>query len=169
MPGRFSVPYGPSDLHQSGRYPKLRYEEQVELPLLELLARGEARLQRDYEAFVQTAARIDLKRTPAEVMKSLSDDHPSAENLVPSVRRSVEAARRFVAEKGIVTIPSEVRPRIEETPPYARSGSFASMDTPAPTRRRRPRLSTTSPPSSPTGTPRIGRSTCACTTHPPWR
>jgi len=35
-----------------------------------------------------------------------------------------------VAEKGIVTIPSEVRPRIEETPPYARSGSFASMDTP---------------------------------------
>ena len=109
---------------------KLRYEEQVELPLPELLARGEARLQRDYDAFVQTAARIDPKRTPAEVMKSLSDDHPSAEDLVPSVRRSVEAARRYVVEKGIVTIPSEVRPRIEETPPYARSGSFASMDTP---------------------------------------
>src|SRR3981189_2143835 len=30
----------------------------------------------------------------------------------------------------IVTIPSEVRPTVMETPPYARSGSFASMDTP---------------------------------------
>jgi uncharacterized protein (DUF885 family) len=30
----------------------------------------------------------------------------------------------------LVTIPSEVRPRVEETPPFARSGSFASMDTP---------------------------------------
>ena len=122
--------HGPYAIGPEHFLAKLRYEEQVELPLPELLARGEARLQRDYEAFVQTAARIDPKRTPAEVMKSLSDDHPSAEDLVPSVRRSVEAARRFVAEKGIVTIPSEVRPRIEETPPYARSGSFASMDTP---------------------------------------
>ena len=65
-------------------------------------------------------------------MKSLSDDHPTAEDLIPSVRRSVEAARQFLVEQGIVTIPSEVRPRIEETPPYARSGSFASMDTPGP-------------------------------------
>ena len=33
-------------------------------------------------------------------------------------------------DKKIVTIPSEVRPTIAETPPYARNGSFASMDTP---------------------------------------
>jgi uncharacterized protein (DUF885 family) len=65
-------------------------------------------------------------------MKSLSDDHPTADDLIPSVRRSVEAARRFLVEKGLVTIPSEVRPRIEETPPFARVGSFASMDTPGP-------------------------------------
>ncbi len=31
-----------------------------------------------------------------------------------------------------MTVPSEVRARIEETPPYARSGGFASMDTPGP-------------------------------------
>jgi uncharacterized protein (DUF885 family) len=44
----------------------------------------------------------------------------------------VEAARQFVVEKDLVTIPSEVRVRVEETPPYARVGSFASMDTPGP-------------------------------------
>ena len=63
-------------------------------------------------------------------MKSLSDDHPSAENLVPSVRRSVEAARRFVAEKGIVTIPSGGPPPDRGDATVRPLGSFASMDTP---------------------------------------
>ena len=111
---------------------KLRYEELVEIPLPELLARGEAQLARDRAEFVATARRIDPSRTPAEVMKALSDDHPTADQLIPSVRRSLEESRRFVVEKGLATIPSEVRPRVEETPPYARSGSFASMDTPGP-------------------------------------
>jgi uncharacterized protein (DUF885 family) len=97
-----------------------------------LLARGQAQLDKDYAAFVAVARKIDPNKTPAEVMATLEDDHPTAEDLIPAVRRSVEDARRFVVEKGIVTIPSEVRARIEETPPYARSGSFASMDTPGP-------------------------------------
>lgn len=111
---------------------KLKYEELVEDPLAEILARGEAQLARDYEAFVATARQIDRAKKPTEVMASLADDHPTADDLIPAVRRSVDAARRFVESKGLVTIPSEVRPRIEETPPYARSGSFASMDTPGP-------------------------------------
>jgi uncharacterized protein (DUF885 family) len=111
---------------------KLKYEERVEMPLADLLARGEAQLAKDHAAFVATAREIDPKRTPREVMKALSDAHPTPEDLIPSVRRSIEQARRFVVEKGIVTVPSEVRPRIEETPPYARAGTFASMDTPGP-------------------------------------
>jgi uncharacterized protein (DUF885 family) len=63
-------------------------------------------------------------------MKSLSDDHPTPETLIPTVDRSVEDARRYLVQKDLVTIPSEVRPRVQETPPFARSGSFASMDTP---------------------------------------
>ncbi len=109
---------------------KLKYDDMVEMTLAQLLAKGEAQLVKDYTAFVQTAKTIDPTKTPAEVMKSLSDDHPSAEDLIPVVARSVEEARQFVADKGIVTIPSEVRPKVEETPPFARSGSFASMDTP---------------------------------------
>jgi uncharacterized protein (DUF885 family) len=110
----------------------LKHEEMVEEPLEALLARGEAQLQKDYDAFVATAKRINPDKTPGEVMKSLSDEHPTETDLIPSVRRTVEEARRFLVEKDIVTVPSEVRPRIEETPPYARSGSFASMDTPGP-------------------------------------
>ena len=109
---------------------KLKYDDMVEMPLAQLLAKGEAQLAKDYTAFIQTAKTIDPTKTPAEVMKSLSDDHPSAEDLISTVARSVEDARQFVVDKGLVTIPSEVRPKVEETPPFARSGSFASMDTP---------------------------------------
>ena len=55
------------------------------MPLAELLAMGEAKLEKDYAAFVETAKKIDPSKTPAEVMKSLSDDHPTAEDLIPSV------------------------------------------------------------------------------------
>ncbi len=111
---------------------KLDYEEMVQMRLEELLDRGQDNLQKDYEAFLATAKQIDPTKSPREVMHSLEAEHPSAEDLIPSVRRSVEAAREFLVEKQIITIPSEVRCRIEETPPYARSGGFASMDTPGP-------------------------------------
>jgi uncharacterized protein (DUF885 family) len=111
---------------------KLKYDEMVEMPLNELLARGQAQLDKDYADFVATARQIDPAKTPAQVMTSLSDEYPKADDLIPSARRSVEDARRFLVEKDIVTIPSEVRPLIEETPPFARGGSFASMDTPGP-------------------------------------
>ncbi len=109
---------------------KMKYDERVEMPLPELLARGEAQLAKDYAAFVETAKRIDPSKTPAQVMSALSNDHPTPETLISTVDRSVEDARRFLVQKDLVTIPSEVRPRVQETPPFARSGSFASMDTP---------------------------------------
>lgn len=111
---------------------KLLYDEMVEMPLAELLAIGEAQLEKDYRAFLETAKQIDPDKTAAEVMKSLSDVHPTAEDLISSVARTVEEARQFLIERDLVTIPSEVRPTVEETPPYARAGSFASMDTPGP-------------------------------------
>jgi uncharacterized protein (DUF885 family) len=109
---------------------QLLYEEMVDIPLEQLLAIGEANLRRDQQAFRAAAAKIDATKTPAEVMKSLSDDHPTEADLIPSARRTIEKVRRFLVDKKIVTIPSEVRPTVLETPPYARNGSFASMDTP---------------------------------------
>jgi hypothetical protein len=108
----------------------LRDEEMVELPLADLLAKGEANLAKDHDAFVATAKRIDPKRTASQVMTLLGDSHPTPEDLIAAVGRSVEAARQFVVDKDLVTIPSEVRPRVEPTPPYARGTGFASMDTP---------------------------------------
>jgi len=111
---------------------KLQYEEMVDTPLERLLAIGEANLERDYNAFIETAGQIDPSKSPAQVMKSLSNDHPSEASLIPGAKKTVEGIIQFIKDKSIITIPSEVLPNIMETPAYARSGTFASMDTPGP-------------------------------------
>jgi uncharacterized protein (DUF885 family) len=111
---------------------KLLYEELVDIPLERLLEIGEANLRRDYETFRAVAAKIDPNKTPAEVMKTLSDDHPTEADLIPSARRTIEKCRQFLLDKKIVPVLSEVRPTVLETPPYARDGGYASMDTPGP-------------------------------------
>jgi uncharacterized protein (DUF885 family) len=109
---------------------QLLYEEFVDIPLPRLLAIGEANLRKDHEAFVATAKKIDPNKTPLEVMRSLADDHPTETDLIPAVRGTLEKCRQFLVDHHIVTIPSEVRPTVMETPPYARNGVFAMMDTP---------------------------------------
>jgi len=109
---------------------QLHYEELVDIPLARLLAIGEANLQKDHAAFVATAQKIDPKKTPLEVMRALAEDHPTEADLIPAARRTIEKIRQFVVDRHIVTIPSEVRPTVMETPPYARNGVYASMDTP---------------------------------------
>jgi uncharacterized protein (DUF885 family) len=111
---------------------KLRYDEMVDLSLPDLLAKGEAQLAKDHAAFVEVAKKIDPSKTPHEVMALLSDTHPPENDLIPAVARSVEDARKFVVEKDLVSVPSEVRVKVQPTPPYARAATFASMDTPGP-------------------------------------
>ena len=111
---------------------KLKTDDLVDMPLAALLAKGEAQLAKDHDAFVAIAKKIDPTKKPADVVAVLETEHPTAEGLLPAISQSLEAARQFVIEKDLVTIPSEVRPRVEDTPPYARGTGFASMDTPGP-------------------------------------
>ena len=109
---------------------KLSFDEMVDEPLDRVLAIGEANLEKDYNAFIAAAKKIDPSKSPAEVMKSISNVHPTEASLIPDAKKTVEGIIDFIREKKIVSIPSEVRPTIMETPPYARSGTFASIDPP---------------------------------------
>src|SRR5436309_1352349 len=111
---------------------KLQYEEMVDEPPERILAIGEENLEKDYQAFIETALKIDPSKDPHEVMKLLSDEHPTEASLIPDAKKTVEGIIHFIRDQKIISIPSEVRPSISETPPYARSGTFASMDTPGP-------------------------------------
>ncbi len=97
-----------------------------------ILELGMAELKAEQGRFDAAAREIDPTRPAAEVFKSIQRDHPTADNLLPETRRGLEAIRKFVVDRGLVTVPSEVRARVEETLPPFRATSFASMDTPGP-------------------------------------
>lgn len=109
---------------------KLLYDDMVDLPLDKLLAIGEANLAKDYAAFVETAKRVAPGKPPMQAMDMLNDRHPSEADLLASAKRTIESARRFLIDKRIISLPNDVRPIVMETPPFARNGGFASMDTP---------------------------------------
>ncbi|HLL00822.1 MAG TPA: DUF885 domain-containing protein [Myxococcaceae bacterium] len=114
---------------------KLALEEHVELSAEQLRDINE-RAIRYYQGWVaREAARIDPKKTPAQVMEAITQDYPPAEELIPTARRQLQEVQRFIKDKQLVTLPSDRLPTVRETPAYARMG-FASMDTPGPFEQR---------------------------------
>jgi uncharacterized protein (DUF885 family) len=109
---------------------KLLYDEMVDTPLDRLLEIGYADLRRNQEQFKRVAAQIDPKRTPAEVLADLRKDHPAPGQLLQTFRDILGGLREFIEHKKIITLPSPIPPIVEETPPFERALSTASMDTP---------------------------------------
>lgn len=111
---------------------KLLYEEMVDLPLDKLLAIGMADLRRNQAAFKQTAAKIDPSKTPQQILDEATRDHPAPDRLLQSFRDVLGGLKDYITAHHIVTIPSPVLPILEETPPFMRALTTASMDTPGP-------------------------------------
>jgi uncharacterized protein (DUF885 family) len=106
--------------------------ELVDISPARLLEIGMFELQREQEAFAAAAKIIDPNRPAHEVFAEVKKEHPTPESLVPDTAKNLEAIRAFVVKQDLVTIPSDVRAKVEETPKFARATSFASMDTPGP-------------------------------------
>jgi uncharacterized protein (DUF885 family) len=111
---------------------KLSYEEMVDLPLDRLLKIGYDNLRANQKQFAETAAKIDPKKTPQQILAELEQDHPAPDKLLDAFRQVITTLRDFIVAKKIVTLPSPVLPILEETPPFMRALTFASMDTPGP-------------------------------------
>ena len=111
---------------------KLLYDEMVDTPLDRLLSAGYEDLRRNQEAFRRTAAQIDPKRTAREMLEEMERDHPAPGTLLESFRATLGGLREFIARRKIVDIPSPVPPILQETPPFLRALTFASMDIPGP-------------------------------------
>jgi len=110
----------------------LLYGEGITMTPDEILAIGMKELAKEQAAFDAAAKIINPNKKPVDVYNDVQKEHPTAENLIPDAKKHLEAIRQFLIDKKIVTMPSEVRVKIEETPPYARATSTASMDTPGP-------------------------------------
>ncbi|WP_257456370.1 DUF885 domain-containing protein [Archangium lipolyticum] len=111
---------------------KLEYEEGVTEDIDSLLAWGSAELKRTQDEFREVARRIDATKAPMDVYRELGKEHPTPAELVPTTRAMLESIRQYLVDKRIITIPSEVRALVAETPSFNRALSFASMSTPGP-------------------------------------
>jgi uncharacterized protein (DUF885 family) len=111
---------------------KLQYDEMVDLPLNKLLEIGWADLRRNQENFKQVAKELEPDKDPRAVLEELGENHPAPEHLLDAFRATFDGLVSFIRSHHIVTIPSDVRPIVEETPPFMRATTFASMDTPGP-------------------------------------
>jgi uncharacterized protein (DUF885 family) len=111
---------------------KLLYDEMVETPIDDLLKLGYDNLHQNQQQFKEVAAQIDSSKTPQQILEELQKDYPPPDKLLQTVRDTLNDIRNFIIRKRIVDIPSPVPPIVEETPPFMRALTFASMDTPGP-------------------------------------
>jgi len=117
-----------------GRF--LAQTELVDLSPQKILEIGMAQLKAEQDAFAEAAKKIDPNKSPIEVFKQIQSEHPTPDKLIPDVAKDLDKIRKYVLSHHLVSIPSDVRAKVKETPQYLRATSFASMDTPGPFEKR---------------------------------
>ena len=111
---------------------KLKCDEMVDIPLDKLLEIARADMRKNQEHFKQVAHELEPTKEPGAVLEDLGKQHPAPGDLMDAFRATFDGLMSFIRSHNIVTIPSDVRPIVEETPPFMRATTFASMDTPGP-------------------------------------
>lgn len=111
---------------------KLSADEMIDVPLDELLTIAERDLRRNQASFAEVAHNIDAKKTPDQVLAAIAAVHPAAPKLLEYTQKELDAIGRFMTEHHIITIPSAAPARVQETPPFLRATTSASMDIPGP-------------------------------------
>jgi uncharacterized protein (DUF885 family) len=110
----------------------LLYGEGITMSADAILAVGMKELQKEQASFNAAAKIINPNKKSVDVYNEMQKEHPTAQSLIPDARKNLEAIRQFLIDNKIITMPSEVRVKVEETPAFARATSTASMDTPGP-------------------------------------
>ncbi len=108
------------------------YRVAYAVPLDQLLAIAEQDLRRNQAAFAETAKQIDPSHTPIEVLEKVQADHPPAAKLLAVTQAELDSLGRFMTDHHIVTVPQAEPARVQETPPFLRATTSASMDIPGP-------------------------------------
>jgi uncharacterized protein (DUF885 family) len=111
---------------------KLLYDEMVDIPLDKLLKIGLEDLRRNQQRLRDTAKKIDPNKTPRQILDEAEKNHPAPDKLLPAFRDTLDGLRNYIAARRLATIPSQVLPIVEETPPFMRALTSASMDMPGP-------------------------------------
>lgn len=122
----------------------LKATEGVDVPIAELERIGQADLKRNQDALKAACARFAPGADIPACMAKMNADKPKG-GVVVAARAQIPELRKFVEEKGIVTIPDAEQALVEESPPYNRQNS-AYIDPPGPYDKGIPSVYYISPP-----------------------
>jgi uncharacterized protein (DUF885 family) len=111
---------------------KLLYDEMVSTPLDRLLEVGLADLHKNQAEFRRVAKEIDPAKSAEEVLAELQSMHPAPTELMETFRNTFDGLISFIRAHHIISLPSDRRPVLQETPPFMRATTTASMDSPGP-------------------------------------
>jgi uncharacterized protein (DUF885 family) len=109
---------------------KVSYDEMVDVPLPHLLEIAMSDLHRNQQEFNRVAKLVDPSKTSQEVLAELATIHPAPDKLLDAFHGTFDSLIAYIRAHKIITIPSDVQPTLEETPPFMRATTFASMDPP---------------------------------------
>ncbi len=110
----------------------LAYNEMVDIPLDHLLQIGLDDLHKNQAEFARIAKELDPSKTPQQQLAELATIHPAPDKLLEAFHDRFDSEINFINAHHIITIPSTVQPTLEETPPFMRATTQASMDPPGP-------------------------------------
>ena len=105
--------------------------EMVDLPVEEVLAVGRRDLARNQQELQAVCQSYRPGESLSAIMSEIIKDHPTPTTLVSDTTAKLEEVRQFLIDHHIVTVPSETRCIVTETPPFLR-WAFAFMDAPGP-------------------------------------
>ena len=117
--------YGPDTFQKA-----LAYNEMVDIPLDRLLQIATNDLHKNQAEFARVAKEIDPAKTPQEELAELATIHPAPDQLLNAFHGEFDSLIAYIRSHHIITIPSDVQPTLEETPPFMRATTQASMDPP---------------------------------------
>jgi len=118
--------------------------ERVDVPLEELEAAGRRDLERNFAALRAACAALAPGSSVADCVAAVQAEKPAA-GPVEEARRQLAGLRRFIEEKGLVTIPGNEEALVAEAPSYLRWNS-AFIDIPGPYDMHLPSIYYISPP-----------------------
>jgi uncharacterized protein (DUF885 family) len=105
---------------------KVALDEGIDLPIDDLLERGTDLLRSTREEL----ARLAGERPVKQLLRETSKDHPKAETLIPETQALLDQLKAWAST--VVNVPADASCKVQETPVFRRSLSFASMETPGP-------------------------------------
>ena len=101
--------------------------EGLDVPLSRIAAIGQENLIDNLTQLKDVAQRLYPGRSVPDIVHEIGRNHPKAHDVIPETRKMLEEIRQFLIDFDVLSIPSEDRCQVMETPTYMRY-AFAAMD-----------------------------------------